>query len=224
MKEKIRELVLKTGFDLCGFSDIARFSDVMPGFSPLDVYKDCKSVIAVGVSLPFGLMRVNPRLIYSHYNDSSIHKVDMLTFEIAKLLEEKFLCNAVPMPCDGPYEYWDDGKKEGRGLISTKYAAYCAGLGYIGKSGLLINDRFGSMVTVGTVLTDLEIEPDELSRDRCSKSCKRCMESCPSGAIQDGNVNQTLCRAHAYGKNARGFSVVNCNTCRTVCPRNNKAL
>jgi predicted O-methyltransferase YrrM len=42
--------------------------------------------------------------------------------------------------------------------------------------------------------------------------------SCPANAIENGTVNQKLCRTHTYGKTKRGFDTVDCNRCRTVCP------
>ena len=36
-----------------------------------------------------------------------------------------------PIPCDEPYEFWDDEKKHGRGILSLKHAGVLAGLGTI---------------------------------------------------------------------------------------------
>ena len=40
---------------------------------------------------------------------------------------------AVPIPADGPVEYWDEEELEGRGILSMKHAAVNAGLGTLGK-------------------------------------------------------------------------------------------
>ncbi len=224
MKEKIREAVISCGADLCGFAGIERFEDTPDGFSPADFMPGCKMVISFAVSLGKGLVKVPPRLVYAHFNDINCIKTDLIAFDASKKLEEQFGCTAVPIPCDAPYEYWDIEETEGKGLLSMKDIAVKAGLGTVGKSTLLLNKRYGSMLTLGAVLIDLELESDAYAEDVCIKGCRKCIESCPVSAIGDNTVNQKLCRQNAYGKTARGFDTVDCNLCRTVCPVNNKYL
>ncbi len=109
-------------------------------------------------------------------------------------------------------------KLEGRGLISMKHAAACAGLGTLGKSTLLLNGDFGNRLTFGAVLTELNLESDPLTDKLCIEGCELCIKSCPSGALDGIHAKQSKCRPNTYGKNARGFAVVNCNKCRVVCP------
>ncbi|MFH1513819.1 MAG: epoxyqueuosine reductase [Bacillota bacterium] len=220
MKETIRELALSLGADVCGFAAIDRFADTPEGFSPLDLYAGCKTVIVIGLILPKGLVKVNPRLIYNHYNDLSTHAIDQLSLQLAKALEQRCDgCTAVPLPCDSPYEYWDAEHKEGRGLLSMKHAAVCAGIGTLGKNTLLLSQEFGNMLNIGAVLTDTPLPSDPLAKNMCIQGCTKCVDSCPVGAIQDGCVVQKLCREYSYGqKTARGYDTTECNLCRTVCP------
>lgn len=220
MKETIRELALSMGADVCGFAGIERFADAPAGFSPLDVYGDCKTVIAFGVAMPRGLFKINPRLIYNYFNETVLDgEIDRISLRLAREIERRFGSTAVPVPCDSPYEYWDAEKMEGRGLLSMKHAAVYAGLGAMGKNTLLLNETFGNMLNVGLVLTDAELPSDPLIQSICVKGCSKCVDSCPTGAIQDGKVVQKLCRDYAYGqKTARGYGTTVCNLCRTVCP------
>jgi len=222
VKEKIREIVLSCGADLCGFANIDRFKDTPNGFSPTDILPECKTVISFAFAIPFGLTKVPSRLIYGHYNNISCPEVDMITLKSAKKIEELFTCTAIPIPCDNPYEYWDAEKKVGKGLLSMKHVAVQAGLGTLGKSTLLLTKRFGNMVTLGAILTDLDLPSDELSVDICIKDCRKCLDVCPVSAISDNTVNQRACRENTYGKTARGFDTVDCNLCRVVCPANNR--
>jgi epoxyqueuosine reductase QueG len=135
-------------------------------------------------------------------------------------MEEDYQCTAVPVPCDSPYEYWDAENMEGRGLISMRHTAVAAGLGAIGKSSLLLNPRYGNMLTLGALLTDLDLPSDPVSENICKDNCRKCMDNCPVGAIENVHVNQKLCRNNTYGKTKRGFDTVDCNRCRTVCPMN----
>lgn len=218
MEQYIKEAAYRHGADVCGIGGIDRFSRVPEGYSPLDLFGGCRSVVAVGIALPKGLYEVAPRLLYGHFNGEICAVVDRLTLQLAKEMEQNCQCLAVPVPCDGPNEYWDAERLTAKGLISMKHTAVLCGLGSMGKSSLLLNPEYGNRLTIGAVLTDLELKPDPVQPDLCIPGCRRCVESCPAGAIAGGSVDQKLCRVHTYGKTARGFDTVDCNRCRTVCP------
>ena len=69
-----------------------------------------------------------------------------------------------------------------------------AGLGFIGKNGLLITEEFGSFVYLGEVTTNIQFEPDEPVPNGCG-DCTRCITGCPTGALLgDGRMNaQNVC-------------------------------
>jgi epoxyqueuosine reductase QueG len=218
MKEQIRNLILSLGADVCGFACIDRFDGAPQGFKPTDLFADCQTVISFGMALPKGLAQINPRLIYGYFNEFTCPEVDRIAFAASKQIADKYQCTTVPLPCDSPYEYWDGEKMEGRGLLSMKHTAVAAGLGAIGKSTLLLNAHYGNMLTLGAILTDLNLPSDPISPSICMNKCRKCIDNCPVGAIENGVVNQKLCRNHTYGKTKRGFDTVDCNRCRTVCP------
>lgn len=218
MKGKIRNAVLQSGADVCGFASAEGFNQAPDGFHPCSIFADCKSVVVFGIALPRGLYEVDSRFVYSHYNSLACPQADHIALQTAKLIEDTFEARAVPLPCDSPYEYWAEEKLEGRGLISMKHAACLAGLGTMGKNTLLLNKDYGNRLVVGCILTDLEIEPDEPAVSICPDSCRLCIETCPQGAIKAGFVEQKPCRQYSYGKTKRGFETVECNRCRTVCP------
>lgn len=209
---------MSCGADVCGFASIDSFGEAPEGYSPADIYSGCETVIVFGSALPKGLAEVPPRLIYGHFNSLNSVELDRITLSASKKLEKEFGCTAVPVPCDNPYEYWDGEKLHGIGLMSMKHAAVLAGLGQIGKSTMLLNPEYGTLLTVGAILTDLRLESDPPAADICVKGCAKCLDACPAGAIQDGAVNQKLCRNNTYGQTAKGFRTVDCNSCRTVCP------
>ncbi len=196
----------------------AVFSKAPAGFHPADIFPGCQSVIVFGIALPNGLTKVEPRLVYGHFNYGVCPDVDRIAFNASKELERLYGGYAVPVPSDGPYEYWDAEKLEGRGLISMKHAAVLAGLGTLGKNTLLLNETYGNLLTLGAILTDLDLASDPPAESICIASCNLCIKSCPTQALDGQSANQFKCRPHTYGTNARGFETVNCNTCRTVCP------
>ena len=218
MKETIREEILKLGADVCGFGNIERFVNAPRNFRPTDLFADCKSVISVGIALPKGLLRVDSRLIYGHFNEDVLHKVDEIVFAAAKMIEGE--CNAicVPIPSDAPYEYWEAETMTGKGLLSMKHTAVACGIGQIGKSSLLLSPQYGNRLTLGAILTNVDFESDPLSESICISGCTKCLNSCPVSAIQNEAVTQKECRQNTYGSTARGFDTVDCNKCRSECP------
>ena len=110
-----------------------------------------------------------------------------------------------------------------------------AGLGELGRNGLLITREFGPRVRISKVFTDLPLVPDEPIEfgvwDFCHK-CQRCAESCPSKAIMYGEPTEEinnicnrkgLLRWPINAERCFAFWVANdsdCITCVTVCPFN----
>lgn len=221
MKDSIKSTILGLGADVCGIAGIDRFSEAPEGFCPTDIYKECESVIVFGVALPKGLFEIEHRLIYCHFNYGCCPEVDMIAFKGAKLLEASYHSTAVPLPSDGPYEYWDTDKMEGRGLISMKHAAVAAGLGTLGKSTLLLNRDFGNRLTLGAILTDIPLESDPYAGSICIEGCSICLDNCPVHALNGVSAVQKNCRTNTYGTNSRGFDTVECNRCRRLCPMHN---
>jgi epoxyqueuosine reductase len=66
-------------------------------------------------------------------------------------------------------------------VLERDFAAE-AGLGWHGKSTMLINEQLGTWFFLAEVLTTLELPTDEAAVDRCG-TCTRCIEACPTGAI-----------------------------------------
>lgn len=219
MKNKIKEIFLQLGSDICGIANVDRFDNAPTGFHPKDIYNECKSVIVFAKVIPNGIAKVSPRIIYQHFNNIGPIELDRIAYEAAIKIERIFNCCVVPIPSDAPYEYWDEEKLEGRGLLSMKHAAVNAGIGSLGKNTMLLNRQFGSMLNIGAALTNLDLPSDPFAEELCIKNCRLCLESCPAKALDDNHVNQSLCRKYTYGKSSRGFDVVNCNQCRVVCPR-----
>jgi len=218
MKEELRKKIIEYGADICGFAGIDRFVEAPKGFHPYDIFPECKSIIVFGLALPKGIYMAKSKLIYSYFNSFACPQVDQISFQVAAFLESTYHSITVPLPCDGPYDYWDEEKMNGRGLLSMKHAAYLSGIGTLGKNTLLINKEYGNRLVIGCVLTDLEIESDEIAATICPESCQLCIQNCPVGAISTNGVEQKPCRLNSYGKTKRGFDTVDCNCCRTVCP------
>ena len=66
-------------------------------------------------------------------------------------------------------------------VLERDFAAE-AGVGWQGKSTMLIDEKLGTWFFLAEILTTLELPPDSPARDRCG-TCERCINACPTGAI-----------------------------------------
>ena len=105
-----------------------------------------------------------------------------------------------------------------------------AGLGWIGKQGSLVNPEWGCTLFLGELLVNLELAPSKPKPGKCG-TCRRCVEACPTGAIQPGGlVDARRCIAYltiehkgAIPEDLRprmGSSLFGCDRCTAVCPYN----
>jgi epoxyqueuosine reductase len=78
-----------------------------------------------------------------------------------------------------------------RGHVSHKAVGRLAGLGWIGRSNLLVNRAHGARLRLATVLTDLQLPCDLPVEGDCGK-CRSCIAACPGGAIGDAITDYDL--------------------------------
>jgi epoxyqueuosine reductase len=112
------------------------------------------------------------------------------------------------------------------------YAKY-AGIGWTGKNTCLLNQKMGSWLFLGVILTSLELAPDLPAPDRCG-TCTRCIDACPTNAlIAPYQLDSNKCISYltiekrgAIPEDMRkgiGRQVFGCDICQDVCPWNRKA-
>lgn len=114
-------------------------------------------------------------------------------------------------------------------LFEKSWAAE-AGLGWIGKNSLLVTPRFGSFVLLGELVLDAECDhyDEPYVEDGCG-GCRRCMETCPNGAITAARVLDTgRCIARLTNERMSEIAPVGllhgwlagCDECQSCCPYN----
>jgi len=214
----VKNIAVELGADLCGIAPIERFSQAPEGFKPTDIYPDAKSVVVVAKRFPEGPFLSKSLIPYTVTNDIILSEVIQIICAFCVRLEQEDGVIAVAVPSE-PYEYWDEVKNEGKGILSLRHAGYLAGLGVLGKNTLLTNAAFGNRIVLGAALLNVTVEPDDLvDYDFCSDDCQICIRSCPAGAIDGKRVNQKLCRVNSQGHTKKGDYLYICNNCRKLCP------
>jgi len=146
-----------------------------------------------------------------------------------KLIEDR-LRNLVPAERQAELitrAYVDTGP-----IVERVFAKY-AGIGWIGKNTCLINQKKGSWLFLGVILTSLDLEPDLPAPDRCG-TCTRCIQACPTDAILapyqlDSNKCIAYLTIEKRGsipedlREGMGRHIFGCDICQDVCPWNRKA-
>lgn len=221
--DEIRCRLRVLGADLCGIASIERFADAPSGFHPTDVIEQCKSVIVIACRFPISTLSASSQAAYTFVRNRLVDKVDSITFRLSSELELLGSC-AVPIPSSDPYDYWDDSRRHGQGILSLKHAAVRAGLGHMGKNTLLVNDELGNMLWLGAVLLDKELEPDPIANyQTCRPDCRICLDVCPAIALDGTTIEQRKCRGVSAKYTEGGGGVYACNLCRKLCP-NHKGI
>ena len=132
----------------------------------------------------------------------------------------------------GPFEsrvFVDTGP-----VVERLFARY-AGIGWTGKNTCTLNQKLGSWLFLGVIVTSLEFEASQyatIAEDRCG-TCRRCIEACPTDALTPYQMDATRCISYltiekrgeiSLDLRAKmGRQVFGCDICQDVCPWNRKA-
>lgn len=118
--------------------------------------------------------------------------------------------------------------------VLERFWAWRVGLGWIGKHTQLIIPRAGSCFFLGELLLDIELDYDDPGKARCG-SCTRCLDHCPSGALEKPyTLNCNKCLSYLTIENrgeipsqqaeVMGNRIYGCDECQQACPWNRFAL
>jgi len=249
MKERIntgqfiKDTAKKLGFDGCGIAspkvlekDIAYYNkwiadrkhgdiaylekNISQKADPLKILKSTKSIIAL-------VQSYNPKVKqhpdahykiakYAYGNDYHVVMKNKANLLIAALQKKNK---------NAEFKVFVDSNS----ILEKAWAARC-GLGWIGKNTLLINKELGSYVFICIILTDLDLNYDELHEDHCG-NCSACVTACPAGAIENAHqLNASKCIAYLTIENksteiaenngkTKGW-IYGCDICQDICPWN----
>jgi epoxyqueuosine reductase len=241
LEEKLKAQEYGLGFDLVGIATLGPMETAPPfdawltkGYAGDMAYLErgaekrrdsrlpfprAKSAIVVGLDYG-GRQPAGPVARYARGDDYH----DVMTTRLTEL--HRWLELELKQPVAGK-PYVDTGPLLERDLARR------AGLGWFGKNTNLVNPRLGSFFFIGSLLVDLELEPDTpFEADRCG-SCTRCLDACPTDAFVAPRVlDATRCISYLtielkgdipeHLHEAMGSNIYGCDICQEVCPYNVK--
>jgi epoxyqueuosine reductase len=216
------------GVDSWGVADLAPAADYISAQGG-EVVAGLSRAVSVGIGLSHAIVDLLPAraawpvaVSYRHQYDTVNQRLDLVASVVTSVLQQHGF-RALPVPASVRV---DDERISA--VFSHKLAAHLAGLGWIGKSCLLITPRMGPRVRWVTVLTDAPLAPTGAPmEDRCG-SCRECVDICPVQAFTGRAFQEDEAREARYDaatcdryfrqmrEERRGSDV--CGLCVYVCP------
>lgn len=212
----LQDQIIRWGASLVGFAGLEGV--------PLRQQTSLTYGVAIAVRLSDTIIdeiRNGPTAAYAEHYRTMNHRLDSIATKTTTLLLSKGY-RAVPIPAS---QIIDRKRHEGR--ISHKKIATRAGLGWIGKSALLVTPKFGPRVRLVSILTNAPLESAEpITESQCGE-CTACVRACPASALKgqiwttavqrEELIEVSLChQITEKNKAALGESI--CGICISVCP------
>jgi epoxyqueuosine reductase len=226
---KTKEMIIGLGADLVGVADVEPFKQAK--LTPPDLLASFYRAISIGVRLPaavFEQILDCPTPLYASVYQTANRLLDQIAFRTAGILQSDGF-NSLPIPASQVLD-----QKNWYGAISHKAVGRMAGLGWQGKSLLLVNPKYGPRIRLVTVLTDGPLKIDRPIKNRCGK-CMLCRDACPVGAIKGVGIKQyyknrseaiylSRCAEKLAGEfsNLPNVGAPICGICIKVCPYGRK--
>jgi len=200
LMQKINEAVKREGIDLIGFAPKSRFDCLDARRNPFTVFPEGKTVIMVGKRICRGSLRGVEE--GTNFGDYSLFGRNWLEDEflavacygLVNAIEDEGW-EAVPL-FPNPTEVAPTGVPVAEGRQAPNvfpdfdYAAVACGLCEIGRSGILLSEKYGSRQRFHMIITDAELEPTPILERSLCDACGKCAKACPLGAISETETEE----------------------------------
>ena len=223
LEEALTQNLTAMGAALVAFADISEL--------PSPARQGMDSAVWFAVTLDPLIVRdmVNgPTKLYEVEYRSKNHLLDTLTQKAAKIIRG-FGFEARPRLATDEDIDWIDLTTP----LPHKTVATRAGVGWIGKCGLLVTEEFGSAIRMATVLTDASFTWTQPIGYSMCDDCDECVRLCPAGAPTGEDWIKGMEREEYYDAHAchehiveitgsKGIAAKICGVCIAVCPYTKK--
>jgi epoxyqueuosine reductase QueG len=210
--ETVKQYGLTAGASVVGIAASNDFNLTPDGFKPTDNLTGCRSVIVLGTPYPQEALS-KTSVEYTEIRNEIYKRMDGVAKKVAKQIASKGYSTKAIGSIGGKFV---NGKFYGH--ISLKHAAELAGLGVINRNYLLTNPQYGNLLWLSAVLTDVDLVPDKKVEYIICDNCNKCVEICPSKALENPALfGQKECSRTCW-KMVNGKWTLVCFLCRKVCP------
>jgi epoxyqueuosine reductase QueG len=228
---RLRRLALSLDADYYGVADLSLAREFINGQGGETVSRYPRAIV-MGMVLQdsmVDLLRARDKegaILYRHSAYDMVNlALDQIAIKVANLLRREGF-DAFPIPASKRTS--DEGIS---GIFSQKLAANLAGLGWIGKSCLLVTPDHGPRVRWVTVLTDAPLIPTGSPMEPRCGDCRECVDICPQDAFtgrpfhpdepREARFDAQACDRYFHEmEKEKGVAV--CGLCLYVCPHGRK--
>jgi epoxyqueuosine reductase len=233
LQSDLEKLAGEMGADLFGVADLTVAHDLI--FEKEDYLGKFPWAVSIGFRLIDSVVDAlirhsDPAVVFTYLAlyDSVNSRLDQIALLTAKKIQETgYLAYPVPASQSIDAYRFSTHKKLGlTGAFSHKLAAHLAGLGWIGKSCLLITPQYGPRVRFATVLTNAPLKAGSPIDPKCGV-CRECVDICPPKAFTGVDFNASepreirfnahLCRDYCISREDK-LGVRMCGLCVSICP------
>lgn len=178
--QQLKTFALSQGICLFGVADVTSIQDSFH-IELQESIAELKRGISMAVRLSDAVLENivdRPTLLYKHHYREANELLDTVAFRVASMVQEmghRAMAMAASQTID-----W----RRQMGHLSHKKVAALAGLGWLGRHNLVVNQCHGARIRLVTVLTDLPLVVDQPVEENCG-DCRDCLSVCPAGAIRD---------------------------------------
>ncbi|MDA3927070.1 MAG: 4Fe-4S binding protein [Kiritimatiellae bacterium] len=200
--EQLKNKARACGADLVGIAPVDRFSHLPAEQNPASIFPECKSVIVLARRICRGSLRgveegTNFASTYQCFGYTWVEDnfLSQSSYDLSLWVEDQGF-EAVPL-----FGYNESGMPKGVSvapdkpapnvIIDPRIAVMAAGLGEVGLGGFIITPEYGTRQRFSFILTDAELDGDDVRQKSLCTDCGACAAACPFGAIHL-DKNRTL--------------------------------
>jgi epoxyqueuosine reductase QueG len=194
--EELKKLFAQNNIPVFGIDKASSLENEPSGYRPLDMLDSAKSILCFGIPVPKGIFKCQGRSESMYWRAASIYyrNIDAVLMRACSIIEEK---GEVAIPIYTCFPYDIKGKGDFWGYMGLVKMAEAAGIGKVGKNGLLFSSKYGPKLLLGGIVTTASLPAmawPEKDEKGCPQKCFVCQEQCPVKAIdKSGKVDRVAC-------------------------------
>jgi epoxyqueuosine reductase QueG len=203
---KILKYIKPFNVDLIGIADLIDFKNNLKSLptSTEDIIKNYKYAIVIGAQ--YGKLGKNASGM-----DTSLY-LEMIALNILSYIVEKEKHSGLIIHTEDEID-----SKRRMGILPLKALAKAAGLGWQGRSLLIISPKYGPIHRLIAILTDMELIANKIIENKCGDCCL-CIEKCPPQALTFSGFSDHPNRREEILDITKCKGDNGCNICINVCP------
>ncbi len=198
--EEIRKIAADERVPVLGIGPASKMANERPGHRPDDFVPGARSLICFGIPVPRQVYQMPTCRLETIWRSQNLYyrRLDTLSIRLAALLEESG-AQAVPVYGCMPLDMNEKG--EVVGYLNQLRMGEAAGIGVIGRNGLLLHARYGARLMLGGVVTSADLpamRTPDVDQPGCPPGCRICVDACPVKAIllEEKRVNIMRCLSY----------------------------